>query len=132
MNKVIARYMDGTLIKGVTNDFLPMKDIFHISEHGGGGVAAPVEIKTDDLKALFFVHDFDGNPEHDELKEFEDDKRYTGRKLRVQFKDGEVLIGTTLGYQKGRRGFFLESVDEESNIERCFVISDATVSVEFI
>lgn len=132
MNKVIARYVDGTLVKGVTNDFMPMKEIFHISEHAGGGVSAPVAIHTDELKALFFVRDFDGDPAHEELKEFPSDKRLTGRKLRVEFKDGEVLIGTTLGYQPGRRGFFLESIDDESNIERCFVIADATTSVTFI
>jgi hypothetical protein len=55
-----------------------------------------------------------------------------GRKIRVRFKDGEVLVGTTQGYQPGRPGFFLVPADPGSNIERCYVISAATDEVTFL
>ena len=131
MNKVIARFTDGRLLKGFTNDFNPNKDAFHLSEDGATQ-AAPQKIRRDDLKALFFVKDFAGNPKHEEKKDFDPNRAHTGRRIRVEFRDGEVLIGTTLGYQKGRPGLFLESVDAESNIERCYVVIAATKDVQFV
>jgi hypothetical protein len=131
MQKVIARFTDGHLLKGFTSDFNPVKDSFHLSEDGAPGDTTPVVVQREGLKALFFVRDFAGNANHDEAKDFDPGQRVNGRKIRVTFKDGEVLIGTTLGYQKNRPGFFLESVDEESNIERCYVVTSATEKVTF-
>ena len=31
MNKVVARYADGRIVKGTTADFVPTKDSFHVS-----------------------------------------------------------------------------------------------------
>lgn len=132
MNKVVARYVDGKILKGVTNDFNPAKDQFHITPEGAPVSAAPVLIKRDDLKALFFVKNFAGNPQHHEKKDFDPAQRAVGRKIRVVFQDGEILIGTTAGYQRGRPGFFLESVDDESNILRCYVVTGATREIAFV
>jgi hypothetical protein len=132
VNKVVARFADGRIIKGMTADFFPNKDAFHVSTVNAAGVAAPMEISTRDLKALFFVKDFEGDPDHSERNEFDASRPAIGRRLRVVFKDGEVLVGTTTGYQLGRPGFFLEPADPTSNIERCYVIVGATAEVRFI
>lgn len=132
MNKVIARYGDGRLLKGFTNDFMPGKEEFHITPEGVPTGTAPTPVQREELKALFFVKDFEGDPSHDERKNFDDVRTVSGRKIRVEFSDGEVLIGTTLGYQRGRPGFFIESVDDESNILRCFVVTSATKSISFV
>jgi hypothetical protein len=132
VNKVVARFVDGKILKGVTNDFTPAKDQFHVTPEGAPVGAVPELIKRDDLKALFFVKDFAGNPRHKEKKNFDPARRAMGRKIRVVFKDGEILIGTTAGYQQGRPGFFLESVDDESNILRCYVVMGATREVGFV
>ena len=42
------------------------------------------------------------------------------------------MIGTTVGYQPGRAGFFLVPADPEANTERCYVVSEATDSITFI
>jgi hypothetical protein len=44
-----------------------------------------------------------------------------GRKIGVVFKDGEVLVGTTQGYDRSRPGFFVVPADAESNDERVYV-----------
>lgn len=132
MNKVVARFVDGTILKGFTNDFTPAKDQFHITPEGASVGAVPALIKRGDLKALFFVKDFAGNPQHQERTAFGPAQRVTGRRIRVVFKDGETLIGTTVGYQRDRPGFFLESVDDESNIQRCYVVTAATREVSFV
>ncbi len=132
MNKVVARFADGRLVKGMTADFFPAKDTFHVSVVGASADAKPVEIHTKDLKALFFVKDFDGDPSHVERNEFDPARPPVGRPIRVRFKDGEVLVGTTTGYQAGRPGFFLVPADPDSNIERCYVVTAATEEAGFL
>ena len=131
MNKVIARFVDGRLLKGFTSDFNPAKDSFHLTEEASVS-PTPRIVRRDELKALFFVKDFAGNPRHREKKNFEPNRAVTGRRVHVLFRDGEILIGTTLGYQKGRPGFFLESVDEESNILRAYIVTAATKEIRFL
>jgi uncharacterized protein DUF6982 len=132
MNRVVAHYQDGHLVKGVTNDFLPAKERFHVVPMDAPPGSKPLEILVADLKALFFVKDFAGSPEHKESDQFDPGKPAPGRKIRVVFKDGETLVGSTQGYQPGRPGFFLIPADLQSNNERCFVVAAATKEVSFL
>jgi hypothetical protein len=92
----------------------------------------PIKVSIQELKAVFFVKTFEGNPEYKDKKEWEPDQAVVGRKIRVVFRDEEVLVGTTHGYQPGRPGFFIHPADTQSNNDRCFVISSATKEVSFI
>ena len=132
MNRVVAHFTDGRLIKGVTNDFLPGKERFHVVPAEAPPGSKPLELIVGDLKALFFVRDFAGSPEHKESDQFDPRKPPAGRKIRVVFKDGEVMVGATQGYQPGRPGFFLIPADAQSNNERCFVVTAATQEVSFL
>jgi hypothetical protein len=132
MNKVVARFADGTMIKGFTTDFVPAKDLFHVAPADAPPGTKPAAVQTKDLKALFFVRDLAGDPQYQDSQEFNPLKPPVGRKIRVRFKDGEVLVGTTQGYQPGRPGFFPVPADPGSNIERCYVISAATDEVTFL
>lgn len=132
MNKVVARFADGRVIKGITADFFQNKEVFHLRPATAAEAEKPMEISTKELKALFFVRDYTGQPQHVEKKEFDPGQPAPGRKIKVTFKDGESLVGTTTGYQPGRPGFFLVPADAGSNTERCFVISAATRSVNFM
>lgn len=132
MNKVVARFADGRLIKGLTFDFQPGKTQFHINAADAATTAKPVEVQIAELKALFFVKDFAGDPQHEERKEFNPARSEIGRKIRVVFKDGETLVGITQGYQPSRPGFFLIPADADSNIQRCYVVSSAAQTIDFI
>ena len=66
-NRVVAHYRDGRLVKGTTSDFLPTRDYFHVAPDGGG---APVAVPIGELKALFFVKDLVGDPQHQARNEF--------------------------------------------------------------
>jgi len=132
MNKVVARFADGRLVKGMTADFFPAKDLFHVSVANAPAGAKPVEIHMKDLKALFFVKDFAGDPQHVKRNEFDPSHPLPGRRIRVVFKDGEVLVGTTTGYQPGRPGFFLVPADASSNNERCYVVAASTREISFL
>ncbi len=132
MNQVVAHYTDGRLLKGTTNDFLPTKDIFHVSPADATPGSKPIEVKLSDLKAVFFVKDLSGHAQHHDINEVKPDQPVVGRKIQVRFKDGEEMLGTTQGYQPNRPGFFVNPVDAESNNERCFVISAATADVKLL
>jgi hypothetical protein len=131
-NKIVVRYQDGRISKGVTSDFFPNKDLFHFSPVNAPPGTKSIQVSIQELKAVFFVKTFEGNPEYKDKKELEANGKVVGRKIRVIFKDGEVLVGTTHGYQPNRPGFFIHPADPQSNNERCFVISAATQEVSFI
>jgi hypothetical protein len=132
MNKVVARFADGRVVKGMTANFFPNKEIFHVSVEAAPDGEQPLEINTNDLKALFFVKDFKGDPQHKEGNEFDPSHPPAGRRIKVVFNDGEVLVGTTTGYQPNRPGFFIVPADTSSNIERCYVVAAATKEVSFL
>jgi len=131
-NKIVVRYQDGKILKGQTNDFLPAKPSFHISLIDASPGAVSTEVRIADVKAVFFVKDHAGNREHKNVQEFPDGKSSGGRKIKVEFKDGEILMGTTQGYDPKRPGFFIVPADSTSNNDRCFVIASATRDVSFI
>ena len=81
---------------------------------------------------MFFVKDFLGDPKYVHLNEFNLEHPTIGVKIMVEFKDDEVLVGTTTGYQPGRSGFFILPADTRSNNERCYVFVAATKEVSFI
>jgi len=132
LNKVVARFRDGRLIKGSTSDFVPAKELFHVAEAEAPRGSKPVPVHVKDLKAVFFVKDFTGRPDYNPTNEFEGDRTPPGRKIRVVFQDGETIVGTTQGYQPGRPGFFMLPADSAANIERCYVVAASTSEVTLL
>jgi hypothetical protein len=129
-NKVVVRCRDGRVIKGYLFDFLPQKDIFHVVSSDDENEIT--ELSSSEPKAIFFVKSFDGDrdgagPERLTREEL---RALRGVKLEVRFHDGEVMFGTTHGYQPGRKGFFVFPTDETSNNTRIYVYEGATESVE--
>lgn len=124
-NRVIAHHMDGSLLKGSTLDFFPTKERFHITD-GAGDVH---EIHVNELKAIFFVKDYKGDPGYSEKKGFFTNQ-IQGKKVMVEFFDGEVLFGYTLSYSTRGLGFFIFPGDPESNNNKVFIIHSAVKRVK--
>lgn len=132
MNKVVARFTGGNMIKGTTNDFFSGKDVFHVNVLNAPADEKPFEIHTKDLKALFFVKDFRGNPHYVNRNEFDQKKPTIGLKIMVEFNDGEVLVGTSTEYQPGRSGFFIIPADTGTNNDLCYVVVAATKEIRIL
>lgn len=126
-NHVVIHTISGEIIKGLTNDFSPHKDFFHLKEQPSEEM---LEIDILDLKAVYFVKTYEGNQNHDEDTEAE--RVGFGKKIRVLFKDGEELLGYTQGFSPNRPGFFVFPVDAESNNDRIFVVNSATDEIYFV
>ena len=119
-------------MKGTTQNFFPNKPVFHVSRQGATGPGDVVEVKLEDLKAVFFVRDFTGNPKHIERKRLSPGERPQGRLMEVTCKDGEVIVGTTTGYDPKRPGFFLFPIDPSANNARVYVVSGAVGNARFL
>lgn len=129
--KVVARYVNGKRVKGFSQDFFPNKDRFRVYPAAKPSGEA-VEVLVKELKAVFFVQDFAGNSLYHERKKYLEGEKPSGRKVEVTFMDGEVLVGTTLGYDPSRPGFFLFPADPKSNNIRVFVVSTSVKKVRYL
>jgi hypothetical protein len=125
--KVVARFVDGRVLKGHTMNFDPNRPAFQLRLLEDAPGTEPALIRLSDLKAVFFVKDFAGVPEYSEKKEF--NTISTGRRLAVRFHDDEVLLGTSVTYDAKRQGFFLFPADRFSNNEKVFVVAAAVADV---
>jgi hypothetical protein len=125
--KIVIRYLNGKILKGSTEDFSPNKNSFHIKVKESGEY---LEINIENLKAVFFVKDFEGDRNY---KKRNDTERVgLGKKMSVLFKDGEVMVGYSQGFSRERIGFFLFPVDSNSNNEKVFIVNAATINVGFV
>lgn len=129
---VIAHYQNGLILKGHTTDFLPARDRFHLLPTDSCPGTKPTVVLMTELKGVFFVRRLNGNPAHAKQNDFEPTDITPGRKIRVVFKDGEVLQGITSRYRPEAAGFFVLPADQRSNNERCFVVTAATREVSLL
>ena len=115
--KVVARFNDGRLVRGYTNDFDPSKAHLHVLSDLRDGKSTIILLS--DLKALFFVRDFAGDPMRVNDKFFS--QTPSGDRMEVTFRGNEVLVGSTQTYRADGKGFFLQPADPGSNNLRVFV-----------
>lgn len=117
--KVVVHFLDGKILKGSTIGFHPSREVFYLFPLGEEHA---IKINILSVKALFFVKTFEGNKNHKKSKILEDYKLTpTQRKIKVHFKDGEVIFGSTHSYGPGRKGFFICPLDPLDNNERIYV-----------
>jgi len=130
-NLVVAHYLGGKLAKGTAPDFNQNRDTFHVFTKTDQIEGTLIYI--DDLKAVFFVKTLEGNPEYeDPVFSEEAIKCLAGMKLKIHFKDGEVMYVTTEGYSPARKGFFVFPIDQCCNNEKVYINTISTHSVEVI
>ena len=131
-HRVVAHFKTGRLLKGYTGDFAASSDVFSLISEQHRDEGKVYQVKIDDLKAVFFVRCLKGNPFYRERKKFKevDTSHLKGLRIQLQFKDGEVIRGTTLDYNQGKKGFFVSPVDPSSNNLSIFVINDALHDVK--
>ena len=127
--KVVVRYANGQTIKGTTGDFRPASPRFHLIPADGSAV---VDVRVEELKAVFFVRHFAGSPERAKLRGFLAAPAETsqGKKVAVLFRDGELVCGYTLTFSPDRAGFFMFPADTASNNLRIYVVTASAAEVK--
>ncbi|MBI5055229.1 MAG: hypothetical protein HZB61_01245 [Nitrospirae bacterium] len=125
-NRMVIRFKDKSLLKGSSFDFSPDKTFFHLSLLSGEKVRVDIE----KLKAAFFVKTFDGNKNY--TYKYKDMIPWGGNKLKVEFADGEVMVGYAKFYPFGRPAFLLTPADLKGNNQRVLVVISATKNIVFL
>jgi len=125
-NEVVAHYMNGDIVKGLSMDVAPGKAFCHIRTDEG---TSKVEFK--DLKALYFVKDLAGDSKRDDVQEVqEDDIRLRGSKLlEIVFKDDEQMVVLCNRFPPKTDRFFVLPIDMDSNNDRILVNRAAVASI---
>lgn len=124
IQKVVARYPDGRIVKGTTGDFNPAGSSLSITAYDSDGTPMVHTIDIDDLKALFFVKSLEGDRAYSEHK-LQPPAKPVGKSIIITFKDGETMRGSTLGTNLTRKGFLLFPSDPRSNNKRIFIVRAA-------
>lgn len=125
-NDVVAHFMNGDIMKGLSMDVAPGKPFCHIRTEEG---ISKVEFK--DLKALYFVKDLAGDSKRDDVQEVQqDDIRLRGSKLlEIVFKDDERMVVLCNRFPPNTDRFFVLPVDMDSNNDRILVNRGAVASI---
>ena len=121
MNRAVVAFRNGKRLKGHLLNFSPLKDRFRLFPEASSKQESGVDVTFNELKAIFFVKDFEGDASYNETRTAQPPKNR--RKLVVIFSDGEELPGTTEAYNAQKLGFFMCPLDEKSNNLRIFVIN---------
>lgn len=129
MIKIVVHHKTGTISKGNTNDFSPSRPSFHLRDLDDAANVS--EISLENLKAVFVVKDFNGNPQHIYSRDFSECTGF-GKHIIVTFNDGEQFHGVSDAIHRNRTGFFVTPIDSEANTIRAFVINAFIKDVEFV
>ena len=118
--KVVVRRLDHGLVKGFVDStsYLGPEGI-EILEREGRTLTIPLH----EIKGVFFVKDFDGNPQRSERKLFQSRPRMAGLWVRMTFKDKEILEGLLPSnlLEHSPQGFLVVPADLYSNNLKVFV-----------
>ncbi|HEX9121099.1 MAG TPA: hypothetical protein VF840_11220 [Terriglobales bacterium] len=128
-NKAVVAFLDGRRLKGYIYNFSALKSSFTLFLRDSPVGQEGIEVKLEELKAVFFCHDFDGNREYQEVSGTKPPKH--GRSIEVVFRDGERLRGNTDAYNPQKLGFFMFPTDPKSNNIRVFVVSKNALHIQF-
>jgi len=127
VDKVAVHYADGRVVKGHTSDFNAAHPAFTLRPIDcGGHDGSSIRIDLHELKAVFFVRDFAGDPEYAEWKHFVTPR--LGTRIAVKFTDGEVMIGAELPFTT-EYGIYLFPADRASNNEKVFIVKGPAVTL---
>ena len=129
--KVVVRLLNGDLIKGYVDSgsYLSANSAEVLDREGH-----LVALSLDAIKGVYFVRDFEGDPNRQERKVFNSRPRMSGIWVRLAFRDGEILEGLLANdlLDIGPEGFLITPPDYYANNLRIFVPRKALVAVEVL
>ena len=130
LNKVVVGFLKGGRARGYVCDFSSLEESFNLLPQEDPLQGQGMKVAMKDLKAVFFVWEFPGNPQHIEVP-----RPYpsvSGRRIEVTFTDGEKIVGIGEEYNSQRVGFFMLSAFPGDNNIRIFVVTRNTRQVKLL
>ena len=128
--KVVAHFRDGRTVKGYMLGLAPDEDVVYMVPPNldSYGVEA---VSISHLKAIFFVKSFDGDRHRLKCNALAKQalRKMVEPKVKVTFRDAEVLYGTIADGHSKDQNFFVAPADKHNNNNMVYVVSDSTLSV---
>lgn len=128
--RVVVRKLDKGLVKGFLDPKGCLAEDLEVLDREGRLVHVPMT----GVKGVFFVRDFDGNPERAERKVFRSRPRLAGLWVRMTFKDSEVLEALLANNLLDLHplGYLVTPPDVYSNNLRIFIPRTALTEMEVL
>ena len=123
MQKVVVHYLDGSVTRARVRFFEGGRPEILAEDLSG----RPFPISLDDIKAIFFVKSYEGNPEGPDDDEGPAPTR--GEAVSVVFPDGEVLEGMVSDYPPEGPGFYLTPLPPSGNNRVIYVPTTTPLEV---
>ena len=116
---IVANYLDGRILKGVSLDVDHKRPLCHIKTPEG----ETHEVVLSEVKALFFVKTATGRKEYNDTRAASPgDSRLVGaKKVRVRFADTEEIVGLMNRFPPITSYFYMLPIDPHSNNIRILV-----------
>lgn len=134
MNPVNVYFADGTSKAGKALFFNVNKQTFPLQVETAAGKLEVLTVRLDNVKKILFLKkDADALPESPLHRETIDQSTFASSvalKLAVEFKDGELLTGSTVKYNPNDKGFFLMPLNPADPSERIYINSRLVKNVE--
>lgn len=129
--RVVVRNLNKALLKGFVDPATYLRpEGIEILDQEGHLVKVPLE----EIKGVFFVREFEGNPEHPERKVFRSRPRLAGLWVRMTFRDQEVLEALVPNdlLAINPLGFLVTPPDAYSNNLKAFIPRTALQGMEVL
>jgi len=127
---VVIRKLDKGLIKGFVDPNGYLASEMEVLDREGRLVHIPMS----EIKGVFFVRDFEGNPDRAERKVFRSRPRLAGLWVRMTFKDAEILEALFPNnlLEVDPLGYLVTPLDVYSNNLRIFIPRTALTEMEVL
>lgn len=129
--QVVVRKLDKGVVKGFVDQasYLRPEGVEVLDREG-----RLLNIPLHEVKGVFFVREFEGNPQRAERKIFHSRPRLSGLWVRLTFKDTEILEALLANDLLGidPLGFHLTPPDFYSNNLKMFIPRDALSGIEVL
>ena len=120
LGKVVVHTREHKIHRGFSKkEFIG--DNVRILDESGNESTFPIK----DLKAIFFVKEFNGDPAYDEVLFLKKETARPWLWVHVEFEDGEILEGRIRNSEEiinGSNGFFIWVSDEYANSQSVYVV----------
>jgi hypothetical protein len=131
-HKVVAHFLTKEIKKGSAYDFTSDAPMMHLLRVDEAGKSQVDRINLDLIKAIFFVRSHEGNNLYKEKNEFEPGKSVYGKKLSVEFHDGEKIVGYSVNNPSQKKRFVMIPADPNGNNIKILINTDTIKDLKYL
>ena len=128
MQKIVIHYRSGRTVRGRMRFFEDVRSSVIAEDLAGH----PLTVPFDEIKAIFFVKEYEGSEEEHEAARPEGvpGGRDRGHPVAVRFPDGEIIEGSVSLFPPTGAGFYLTPRGRHGNNRAIFVPARSALEVQ--